>query len=469
MKKLKFIYKKNTLFLVMIFMMTVSCERDLSDDVEFATNSAGGEIFTDAPIGLGSDFYFPFLGSKATAWSVDDNEGYESQSSMRIDVPNDNDPEGTYAGAIFRVDGAGRDLTGFDALTFWAKASQGINIGELGFGQDFGENKYLATIQNTSFSTNWVKYIIPIPDPSKLFEERGMFWYSAGTQETGGFGYTFWIDDLKFEKLGTIGAPRPEIYNGENANSQGFLDNENVLETPSVMFNLSSGLNQTVLAASSYFDWTSSEPSIVAVRDFGRVEMLSIGSSVITASLAGEQATGQVTIEVLGAFETAPIPTRDPTEVISIFSDAYTNVPVDFYNGFWEPFQTTLSADFTIGGDNILSYTDFNFVGNQFANPTVDATNISNLHVDMFIPDELPSLFDFLISVVDFGDDGVDGGGDDTRQQIFINASDVEAGTWISFDFPITLANRDHLGLIIYENINFATLSNFYLDNIYFY
>jgi hypothetical protein len=197
--------------------------------------------------------------------------------------------------------------------------------------------------------------------------------------------------------------------------------------------------------------------------------MLSIGSSVITASLAGEQATGQVTIEVLGAFETAPIPTRDPTEVISIFSDAYTNVPVDFYNGFWEPFQTTLSADFTIGGDNILSYTDFNFVGNQFANPTVDATNISNLHVDMFIPDELPSLFDFLISVVDFGDDGVEGGGDDTRQQIFVTASDVEAGTWISFDFPITLANRDHLGLIIYENINFATLSNFYLDNIYFY
>ena len=105
MKKLKFIYKKNTLFLVMIFMMTVSCERDLSDDVEFATNSAGGEIFTDAPIGLGSDFYFPFLGSKATAWSVDDNEGHESQSSMRIDVPNEGDPEGNYAGAIFRVDG----------------------------------------------------------------------------------------------------------------------------------------------------------------------------------------------------------------------------------------------------------------------------------------------------------------------------------------------------------------------------
>jgi hypothetical protein len=36
-------------------------------------------------------------------------------------------------------------------------------------------------------------------------------------------------------------------------------------------------------------------------------------------------------------------------------------------------------------------------------------------------------------------------------------------------DLPITMAQRDHIGLIIYENINFATLRNFYLDNIYFY
>ena len=37
---------------------------------------------------------------------------------MRIDVPNANDPEGNYAGAIFRVEGQGRDLSGYNALTF---------------------------------------------------------------------------------------------------------------------------------------------------------------------------------------------------------------------------------------------------------------------------------------------------------------------------------------------------------------
>ena len=64
----------------------------------------------------------PYTGSKATAWSVDESEGYESAASMRFDVPNENDPAGNYAGASFRVDGSGRDLTEFDALTFWAKA-----------------------------------------------------------------------------------------------------------------------------------------------------------------------------------------------------------------------------------------------------------------------------------------------------------------------------------------------------------
>ena len=76
-----------------------------------------------------------------TAWTVDESEGYESAASMRFDVPNENDPAGNYAGASFIVDGSGRDLTEFDALTFWAKASRGVAIGAMGFGQDFGSEQ----------------------------------------------------------------------------------------------------------------------------------------------------------------------------------------------------------------------------------------------------------------------------------------------------------------------------------------
>lgn len=469
MKNIKLIYAKIALLLVLILIINIACERDLSSEVEFATLDKTGEIFLDAPIGLGSNFYFPFLGSKATAWTVDENEGYKSKASMRFDVPNANDPNGSYAGAIFRVDGSGRNLTEFDALTFWAKASQGVTIGEIGFGQDFIENKHQVNISNLSLGTNWVKYVIPIPDASKLFDERGMFWYSAGTQQTGGFGYTFWIDELKFEKLGTIGQPQPKIYGGQNVDFQTFVGTDGTVDLPSVTFNLGSGQNVTVNAAHSYFDWTSSDPSVVSIDETGYIIAHNSGKALIEASSAGVQAQGALNVNVLGEFNFAPIPTRDPSKVISIFSDVYNNVPVDFYNGYYEPYQTTQSADFEINGDNILNYTNFNFVGTQFSNPTIDATEKSNLHINMFIPGEIPSNLDFLITLVDFGADGVNGGDDDSRQQVFFNSSNFTAGSWSTLEIPITLTNRNRMGLILYENINNSSLTNFYLDNIYFY
>jgi hypothetical protein len=467
MKNLKFIHSKITLLTGLLLVILMSCERETSDQTEFATLSKTGEIFTDTPIGLGSDFYFPYLGSKATSWSVDESEGYESYASMRFDVPNANDPEGNYAGGILRVDGSGRDLTEFDALTFWAKASQGVVIGEIGFGQDFGLNQYQVNETNISLSTNWVKYVIPIPDPSKLFDERGMFWYSAGTQNTGGNGYTFWIDELKFEKLGTIGQPRPAIANGQDLVQDAFSGIDLELTGLTQTFNLGSGLNKTLNVAPSYFDFTSSDPSLAFVDQFGVITVNS-GTAVITASLGGVEAQGSMTVNAVGSFEVAPTPTRAANNVISLYSDSYTNVPVDFFNGYWEPWQTTLSSDFVVNGNTMINYTNFNFVGNQFSNPTVDATEFSKLHFNINIP-EVPSNLDLLITVKDFGADQADGGGDDTIQQVFFDASDFEAGEWSTLEFSISLANRTNIGQIIYENVNGSSLTEFFLDNIYFY
>ena len=50
MKNRTFNYLKITLLLVLLVAITVSCEREISDEVEFATNSNTGEIFTDAPM-----------------------------------------------------------------------------------------------------------------------------------------------------------------------------------------------------------------------------------------------------------------------------------------------------------------------------------------------------------------------------------------------------------------------------------
>ena len=82
---------------------------------------------------------------------------------------------------------------------------------------------------------------------------------------------------------------------------------------------------------------------------------------------------------------------------------------------------------------------------------------------------EVPSNLDLLITVKDFGADQADGGGDDTIQQVFFDASDFEAGEWSTLEFSISLANRTNIGQIIYENVNGSSLTEFFLDNIYFY
>ena len=463
MKNRKLIYSKITLLLGLLFLATTSCERELSSQFELAGNSKSGDIYMDGFTG-GLD-YFPYFGSYAEAFSVDTQTKYKGSSAMRFDIPNVGDPNGAYSGAIFRVE-TGRDLSGYDALTFWAKGTRGGLINEIGFGQDFGENKYQVSM-SLQLTTNWRKYVIPIPDATKLVQERGMLWYAEGPEN--GEGYTFWIDELQFEKLGTIGQSQPSILNGADKAETGFTGVDIALTGLAQTFNTGSGNNITVNAAPSYFSFKSSNEDIAFVNESGIISIVAEGTTTITASLGGVLAKGSLELTSTGGFDLAPVPTRAASDVISIFSDTYTNVPVDFFNGFWEPFQTTQSSDFLVSGNNMINYTDFNFVGNQFANPTVNASEMTHVHINMFIPNNVPADMDFLITLVDFGADKADGGGDDIRSQVFFDKSLWVADSWITLEFPIPNANKNNMGLIIYENINFSSLSNFYLDNIYFY
>lgn len=470
MKNRKINYFRNTLLLGLVLITVLSCERDLSDDAVNATYSRTAEIFIDAPVAMGSNFYFPYGGSKPTAWSVDNETSYKGSSSMRFDVPNANDPEGSYAGAIFRVDGAGRNLTDYDALTFYIKASQGVTIAELGFGEDFIENKYMATITNVSVGTNWTKIIIPIPDASKLLQERGMFRYAAGSQATNGYGYTFWVDELKFEKLGTIAPGQASIMNGNDATETTFVSVNSTVEGIISTFNLPNGINQVVNLSTAYLDFSSSNPSVASVDSNGVVTSLSQGTSVITATINGVPATGSLTINCVGTFVHAPTPTRNQANVISIFSDAYTNVPVNYYNGYWQPWQTTVSNDFSVNGDNILNYTIFNFVGIEFSSPTVNANAMTHIHLDAFIPGPIAPGRELRVIVVDFGADGAFGGGNDTRHSTTFTAPTLVSQNWISIDIPFAnmpnLLSRSNLAQIILEGGDGSVI---YVDNIYFY
>jgi hypothetical protein len=172
-------------------------------------------------------------------------------------------------------------------------------------------------------------------------------------------------------------------------------------------------------------------------------------------------------------FNNAPFPSINQSNVISIFSDAYTNVPVYYYNGYWAPWQTTQSYDFAVLGDNVLCYTDFNFVGIEFSNPTVNANSMTHIHLDAFIPGPIAPGRQLIVQVKDFGANGVFGGGDDTQHSTTFTAStstSIVSQNWISIEIPFSampgLASRSHLAQIILDG---GDGSNLFIDNIYFH
>lgn len=458
----------------LVLLINVGCERELSDDATISTFAPTGEIFTDNFVAMGEDFYLPFADSKLDAFSVDDREGFESNVSYRVDVPNVDDPTGNYAGAILRVDGAGRDLSGFTALTFYAKASRGVSIDQIGFGQDFLENKYQVTASNVSVGTNWQKYYIPIPDPSLLINERGVFWYAAGTQGTGGSGYVVWFDEIKFENLGTIAQPRPEIFNGNDISVETFNGVTIPVTGLTQTLNLPNGLNQTVAATPSYFQFTSSDPGVASVDSFGQISINSAGTAVITATIGGVQASGSITVNSSGGFVAAPIPTTDPANVISIFSDSYDSV-ADFNPGVFAGANTANIALQVIDNNQFLVYESIDFIGMGW-NGTVNATGMDMIHLDVQLISGSGS--NLVVELLDFGPDNTDNGFGDGSAGGNNISSQLIQGQWVSLDIPLNAftlptggggsgsPNLGNIGNIVLVSNNGAS---FFIDNIYFY
>ena len=177
-----------------------------------------------------------------------------------------------------------------------------------------------------------------------------------------------------------------------------------------------------------------------------------------------------MTINARGSFDFAPTPpVRDPGNVISIFSNAYNNVPVDYYNGFFAPFQTTQGGapPIDVNGDLVINYTDLNFVGiGTFQDvATVNATEMTHLHVDIKVNEAISSgdfiTLQLLNSV----------GNNETSGSVTFNTDTFITDQWISLDIPLSdfvgLGDRSQLGLLFF--ISDATISDIFVDNIYFY
>lgn len=481
----------STLLIIVVIFTFTSCEREIDDDAVLATSPTTANIYTDNPIGLTDQFFESFdpaTGANTVGFGVDNTVAYQGRSSIRIDVPAPNDPNGGYIGGIFRDRGLGRNLTRYDALTFWAKASTTASLGTVGFGVDFADNKHQVTADNLPLSTKWVKYVIPIPDPSKLTQERGLFIFSAGTQSTNGAGFTIWIDELRFEKLGTVKLVEPYILNGADLTVDGFLGSTQVINQSGAIFNLANGQNITVNAAPSYFQFLSSDVTLPqenrVVSNFvlgsnGQVSTTvvgSTGSAVITAKLSNTLANGSLTINAAGAFVNAPIPTLNPANVISIYSDTYSTIP-GFNPGIFAGANTASISTPTNAGNQHINYQSIDFIGMGWTG-TVDVSSKTMIHLHAKLLGAASS--NLRVELIDFGPDGLDngfgaGGGTAGGNNI---SNQLIQDQWVSINIPLnqfTLPtggggfgnpNRNNLGYIVLVSSNGASVL---IDNIYFY
>ena len=146
-------------------LIALGCERDTSG-LGPAPPITDPIVFDD---GFGSGvIYQAFLGSKLDAVSTDEAEKAAGSASMKVAVPRPGDGSGGYSGGACTTFLA-RDLSGYNALTFWATASRSASLNVAGLGNDnTGTSRFSAEWKNIPLTTGWRKYVVPIPLPEKL-------------------------------------------------------------------------------------------------------------------------------------------------------------------------------------------------------------------------------------------------------------------------------------------------------------
>ncbi len=190
------------------------------------------------------------------------------------------------------------------------------------------------------------------------------------------------------------------------------------------------------------------------------------GTATITATLGSVAADGAVTVTaVVGPSGAAPTPTRPAEDVISLFSNAYTNVFVDRWAADFDPATV---EDVVIDGSDTKLYTNLGFAVVEFTSEQIDVTEMTGFHMDVWTFDSS----EFKVKLVDFGPDGEFGGGDDSEHEVTLTESTTPAmttGAWSVLDIPMSdfvgLTGRTNLAQLIIS----GSSSTVYVDNVYFY
>jgi hypothetical protein len=156
-----------------------------------------------------------------------------------------------------------------------------------------------------------------------------------------------------------------------------------------------------------------------------------------------------------GPTNNAADPTSLAVDVISIFSDTYTDVSGSDFNPNWgQNGHGSVNASFDPGtGNTVLAYTNFNYQGVQFGS-NQDISPMEYLHVDIWVE----GTFDPRVFVIS--------GGTEVPHTI----TNTGANNWISADIPVTgiTGNLSNCYQFKFDGGNVPT-DAIYVDNLYFW
>jgi len=146
-------------------------------------------------------------------------------------------------------------------------------------------------------------------------------------------------------------------------------------------------------------------------------------------------------------------PFRLPENVISIFSNAYTNIPNTNFNPYWQ--QSSWFYSVQVGGNEVLEYENFNYQGIEIGS-IVNASTMQFLHIDLWTPNET-SLSVSPISKT-------------TGEKAF-KLTPIKLNEWNSYEIPLSSFTIQGLSMADILHLKFvgSGKSIIYLDNIYFY
>jgi hypothetical protein len=158
----------------------------------------------------------------------------------------------------------------------------------------------------------------------------------------------------------------------------------------------------------------------------------------------------------------APNPTVPAANVISMFSNTYTNVPVDTWQAAW---SQGFVNEIQIAGNATKKYTSLNFVGIEATGAnTIDLATMYKLHVDLWTPNSTT----FKVKLVDFGANGIYAGGDDVEHELTLSPT---LDSWNSYTLLLSdftgLTTKNHVAQLIFSSLPGGT-SVAYIDNVYF-